>query len=278
MSTAKHVSWDEPLQQDFILRWENWVSSLRYLEDVKISRMYGKFSLTSADSHSVHIFCDASKEAIAVVAYLKVTTGNYTDVGFLVGKAKVAPTHGHTIPRLELCAGVLAVELAETVKEELDIAKSVFRFYSDSRVVLGYISAEARRFRVYVCNRVSRIRSFCGPEQWCHMSTEHNPADIAIRKFETSELPCSVWLRGRKLLNDDFSNVCENFPLVDVDDDIEIKKGAVSIKTAASLSNPTQKFSTWSKRITKFSSWNRLTRAITNLRKIALNLQREKQK
>lgn len=122
--------------------------------------MYGKTSVTSADDVSVHIFCDASKEAIAAVAYLRVSTGNVTDVGFLVGKAKVAPTHGHTIPRLELCAGVLAIEFAETVKEELDIAKSAFRFYSDSRVVLGYISAEARRFHVYVCNRVGRIRSF----------------------------------------------------------------------------------------------------------------------
>jgi hypothetical protein len=179
-----------------------------------------------------------------------------------------------------LCAGVLAVELAETVKEELDIAKSVFRFYSDSRVVLGYISAEARRFHVYVCNRVSRIRSFCGPEQWCYIPTELNPADIATRKFETSELPCSVWLRGPELLksDDDFSNVREDFPLVDVGSDVEIKKGAVSLKTDASLSNPAQKFSTWTERITKFSSWNRLTRAITNLRKIALTFQREKQK
>eukprot|EP00105_Crassostrea_gigas_P001102 XP_011413128.1 PREDICTED: uncharacterized protein LOC105317986 [Crassostrea gigas] len=80
-------------------------------------------------------------------------------------KAKVAPSHGHAIPRFELCFAVVAVELAEVAKEQLHLKKEDFHFYSDSRVVLGYISAETRRFHVYVANRVSRIRAFCGPEQ-----------------------------------------------------------------------------------------------------------------
>nr|XP_034336122.1 uncharacterized protein LOC117692445 [Crassostrea gigas] len=237
--------------------------------------MYGKTSVTSADDASVHIFCDASKEAIAAVAYLRVSTGNVTDVGFLVGKAKVAPTHGHTIPRLELCAGVLATELAETVKEELDIAKSAFRFYSDSRVVLGYISAEARRFHVYVCNRVSRIRSFCGPEQWGYISTESNPADIATRSFKTSSLPHSVWLQGPEFLVNEYVHVNEYFPVVEADDDVEIRKEVVNLKTETS--DHPEKVLSLTARFTKFSSWNSLKRAITNLRKIAVRFQREKQ-
>lgn len=275
MSTVKQVGWDEPLQENFLIRWENWVNSLQCLEDIRIPRMYGKTSVTSADDVSVHIFCDASKEAIAAVAYLRVSTGNVTDVGFLVGKAKVAPTHGHTIPRLELCAGVLATELAETVKEELDIAKSAFRFYSDSRVVLGYISAEARRFHVYVCNRVSRIRSFCGPEQWGYISTESNPADIATRSFKTSSLPHSVWLQGPEFLVNEYVHVNEYFPVVEAADDVEIRKEVVNLKTETS--DHPEKVLSLTARFTKFSSWNSLKRAITNLRKIAVRFQREKQ-
>ncbi len=41
-------------------------------------------------------------------------------LGFALGKAKVAPKHGHILPRLELCAAVLAVELYETCRDELD--------------------------------------------------------------------------------------------------------------------------------------------------------------
>ena len=56
------------------------------------------------------------------MAYLKTSDLDGTiHVGFLLGKAKLAPTSGHTLPRLELCAAVLAVEIGEIIKEELEI-------------------------------------------------------------------------------------------------------------------------------------------------------------
>jgi hypothetical protein len=60
------------------------------------------------------VYAGASEKAIAAVAYLRTLDkdGN-PDLGFVLGKAKVAPTNGHTIPRLELCAAVLAVGIAQ---------------------------------------------------------------------------------------------------------------------------------------------------------------------
>lgn len=56
---------------------------------------------------------DASSTAIAAVAYLKTTDSDgEINVGFICGKAKLAPRPEITIPRLELCAAVLAVEIA----------------------------------------------------------------------------------------------------------------------------------------------------------------------
>lgn len=83
-----------------------------------------------------------------------------------MGKAKLAPRPEHAIPRLELCAAVLAVELAELVNSEIDIKIDAIYFYTDSKVVLGYIYNETRRFYVYVSNRVQRIRRSTQPEQW----------------------------------------------------------------------------------------------------------------
>ncbi|KAL1269630.1 hypothetical protein QQF64_031919 [Cirrhinus molitorella] len=41
-------------------------------------------------------------------------------VGFMLGKSKLSPPPDPSIPRLELCGAVLAVEMAEQILDELD--------------------------------------------------------------------------------------------------------------------------------------------------------------
>ena len=49
-------------------------------------------------------------------------------------------------PRLELCAAVLAGEVAEAITDELDVTLGAVTFYFDRKVVLGYIHTESRSF------------------------------------------------------------------------------------------------------------------------------------
>ncbi|XP_031747764.1 uncharacterized protein LOC116406890 [Xenopus tropicalis] len=59
---------------------------------------------------------DASTQAIAAVAYLKaIDSESQVHIGFVLGKAKLAPCPELTVPRLELCAAVLAVDIAEFI-------------------------------------------------------------------------------------------------------------------------------------------------------------------
>lgn len=103
---------------------------------------------------------------------MKITSSdNESHLGFVLGKAKLAPTHGHSIPRLELCAAVLAVEIACSIADHLSLSIQDFKFYSDSKVVLGYIFNTTRRFYTYVANRISYIRKFTKPEQWAFVPT-----------------------------------------------------------------------------------------------------------
>lgn len=63
-----------------------------------------------------------------------------------MGKAKLAPQSEPMILRLELCAAVLAVELADLIRGELDLKLDAIKFYTDSKVVLGYICNEMKHF------------------------------------------------------------------------------------------------------------------------------------
>ncbi len=82
-----------------------------------------------------NFFSDASTVAIAAVAYLRVVTmDGQCHVGFIMAKSKLAPYPAHTVPRLELCAAVLAVELAELITEELDLELTAVKFYTDSKM------------------------------------------------------------------------------------------------------------------------------------------------
>ena len=83
--------------------------------------------------------CDASKEAISAVAYLKLYDGENVYTSFLLGNAKVAPGRGHTISHIELLAAVMAIDLADITLEQLIIDSDSTRYFTDCRIVLGYI-------------------------------------------------------------------------------------------------------------------------------------------
>ena len=103
-------------------------------------RMMVLTSVSLARQTDIHVFSDASDQAIAAVAYLRVVdTFVVLSVGFLMGKYKLAPLKGHTIPRLELCGAVLASEIGETVATHLNISLDRVHYYTDSKIVLGYI-------------------------------------------------------------------------------------------------------------------------------------------
>jgi len=76
---------------------------------------------------------------------------------FVMGKSRVAPLKPVTIPRLEPTAAVCSVRISQQLRRELECIIDQEYFWTDSKVVLGYIANESRRFHVFVADRVQEI-------------------------------------------------------------------------------------------------------------------------
>lgn len=62
---------------------------------------------------------------------------NTDKVKCVLGKAKLTPQSEPTIPHLELCGAVLAVEMAELILDKIGLKPNNVNFYCDSKVVIG---------------------------------------------------------------------------------------------------------------------------------------------
>ncbi|CAB3978894.1 PREDICTED: uncharacterized protein LOC107357656 [Paramuricea clavata] len=237
------------------------------LENVSANRCYHPKNFGAVVRNEIHAFSDASKEAVGVAAYLKqLSQKGEVSVSLVFGQAKVAPIRPTSIPRLELCAAVLSTKAVKKIQTELDLKIDDVKFYTDSKVVLGYISNDARRFHVYVANRVQVIRDTSEPHQWNYVDTSTNPADLATRGTTAKGLIESDWLEGPTFLKMNQSNE----PSIDeaaspIIDDITINENDPEVKVNAYVTSSTRETGLKSKRFERFSDWLKLQRAVSCL-------------
>ena len=129
-------------------------------------------------------------------------------------------------------------------------------------MVLGYINNKTRRLYVYVSNRVDCLHRTSRPEQWSYISTELNPADSGTRCLHAANVQESTWLIGPTHLHHDDETSHDNFPLVDPNEENEVRPSVKSMKAIVHTN-----LSLGSNRFDKFSSWRRLVEAIAFLRR-----------
>ncbi|XP_037503363.1 uncharacterized protein LOC119378234 [Rhipicephalus sanguineus] len=272
--TAEGYDWDTPLSEDKRQQWDDWKTSLHALHDLRIARSYAPMSLREARCKELHVFSDASTKAVAAVAYLRVIdVDGGKHIGFVMGKAKLTPQPEHTIPRLELCAAVLAVEMTDFILREIDFRPDSVVFYTDSKVVLGYIFNETRRFHVYVANRVQRIRKSTRPEQWKYVRTDENPADHATRMVPATRLKGTNWFTAPDFLSrHETDPATQDFVLVDPDHDKELRPEASTFVTKVNVNERLG-----SNRFSRFSSWQSLQRAVASLIRVVRQRGKEPQ-
>ena len=161
----RRVDWDSPVPEDSQRAWQQWRCELPSLSSKGVPRCYFPKTVQVV-STQIHGFCDASEEAYAGVVYLPmVDSKGDIHISLVMSKTKVAPIKRMSIPRLELCGAQVLAKLLDHVKDVLQVPASDIYAWTDSEIVLHWLSGNPRRFKTYVGNRVSDIVDKIAPER-----------------------------------------------------------------------------------------------------------------
>ena len=256
---VENKGWDDPICDEVRIKWEKWRNQLLELERLQIPRCYKTADFGKLKCVEMHHFSDACQTGYGECSYLRlIDIEDKVSCCLVMAKSRVAPIKMITIPRLELTAAVTAVKVHSLLNHELEYDNVTNFLWTDSKVVLGYISNESRRFHVFVANRVQQIRDNTTKNQWNFIESKQNPADIASRGTHADELiTCDKWWHGPEFL-------LSKEPLPLTDNTIILSKNDPEVKKVTAHLADVKHDTTFdlSARLKYFSSWHRAKRAV----------------
>ena len=197
----RQYQWDQHLEADLKVKWEQWIKDIGTIGDLQFDRclLPAGYNLKMPDlSFQLHFYSDTSERAYGSAVYFRVLAdGVPVSSKLILAKGKVAPIKQMSIPRLEFAGAYVSVQLLLVLLTSLEVKISECVFWTDSTVVLHYLNNDTKRFKTFVANRVGFIHSHTTVEQWRHVPTRLNPADILSRGCMVSELTGNMlWSMG----------------------------------------------------------------------------------
>lgn len=238
--------WDDEIEPQLKQKFENCFTHMRSLNKIRIPRWTGGFKATKLELIG---FADASKLGYAAVIYSRVKIGEIFQTRLIAAKGRVTPLKTrlvdeqklNTIPKLELEALVLLIELYEIILKCYAGLSTTFTAYTDSEVSLAWIRREKEIENKFVKRRVTKIRKVIKPTDIHHVKSADNPADHGSRGLTPEKLAaCSQWFEGPDWLKNETLPTTPYRP------------------ETISISNVTMTENVDNFVITRFSDWNRL--------------------
>lgn len=120
-------------------------------------------------------------------------------VGFVLGKSKLAPTSGHTIQRFELfimCSCFSGWNSSNS-------SRPYWHWVSCSEIFLGQpccFRLYPQRHKAFLCLCLQysgeKKRNLSLPKQWSYIPISLNPADVGTRMLSPKDLQKCAWLNG----------------------------------------------------------------------------------
>jgi hypothetical protein len=194
------TDWCDSLPTEEFQEWHRFLLLLESINNINIERL---IVIEEATVIEIHGFSDASERCYGAVVYCKSeNSSGKTLVKLISSKSRVAPIKSLTIPKLELCAAVLLSKLTKKVLAALKLSVNQVFLWSDSMIVLSWLQREPIDLKTFVQNRVAKIQELSAIDQWHHIPSDQNPADVLSRGVDPDKLlNHKLWWKGPDFLS-----------------------------------------------------------------------------
>lgn len=189
------LDWDDAVPLHLL---DKWVDNMNVVQELKELRFKRTVIPVDAVSSKIELLiaCDASQNIGVVAVYGRVrrTNGLYS-CQLLVGRSKILS--GLTIPKAEMKSAVAAAVTASVVRRNLGEQFDGATFVTDSTICLYWITQDDRPLQVGVRNAVAEVRRFTSCDDWFHVESSNNIADLGTRGAVVEDIGYgSAWQEG----------------------------------------------------------------------------------
>ena len=187
---------EKHVDKQTIKKLNNWLDEIEEVSKLQIPRSF-KPTLGFKDSRFV-MYSDASISGIGACCYCISTwpDGKITSE-LVMTSARASPMKDRnlTIPRLELRALTVSINLYKAIIACFQVDVSKFEFFSDSKTVLYWTRKKEDKMKPFFANRVRKWNE-AGLPPPNYVNTKDNPADEISRGMSIKDLKSSKYWHG----------------------------------------------------------------------------------
>ena len=195
----KSIPWDQVIPEKLLKKWLSYFSMLEALKDVTFPRSVQPDLADPEVKPDLIEFGDGNEDAFGALAYLRWTLlDGSKEVRLLMAKAKLAPlTHKGEVVKCELSSATYIARLKVFILRETNLKIGLYRHFIDSQIVQYMIRKDSYSYNTFAGIRVAEIQKKTDVEDWFHIPSEENIADVLTRGTAPDKIGSgSVWQQG----------------------------------------------------------------------------------
>ena len=174
--SGKDMGWDDGIPLQYLDTWVRNLQVMQAMQQVTFPRPV----ITSTNDVTMITSVDASQNLGVACVHLRSELDDGS-VKVCLAAAKSKIVQGSTIPRAELKAAVVGSVLSDVVAKNMKGKVTKRLYITDSTIVLNWLNQDTRPMTIAVRNSVVDIRRFTKREDWYHVDTKNNLADLGTR-------------------------------------------------------------------------------------------------